>query len=116
MCTELVVVGWVVGGMKANTDTALVLSSRLSFAISCQYFSAVSIVVRLTINRDKVDLILHGVVWLRGGGDLGLTLGGVHQLPPDLHLVGEVGVEERDQPALPLMATLGEESHPASGH
>ena len=85
--------------MRENTDTALAL-----------------IVVRLTINRDKVDLILHSVVWLMGGWNLGLTVGGVHQLPPDLHLVGEVGVEERDQPALALMSTLGEESDPASGH
>ena len=59
---------------------------------------------RLTINRDKVDFLLHGVVWLGGGGDLGLTVGGVHQLPPDLHLVGELGLQERDQSALPLVS------------
>ena len=104
MCGDLLVVGWVVGGMRENSDTALALILRWST------------VVRLTINRDKVDLILHSVVWLMGGWNLGLTVGGVHQLPPDFHLVGEVGVEERDQPALLLMATLGEESDPASGH
>ena len=70
----------------------------------------------LTIYRDKVDLLLHPEVWLRGGRDPGLTLGGVHQLPPDLHLVGEVGLQEGDQPALPLVATLGEEGDPARGH
>ena len=70
----------------------------------------------LTINRDKIDLrLIHSEVWLGGGWDVGLTVSGVNQLPPDLHLVGDVGVQERDQPALPLVATLGEEGDPASG-